>query len=113
MIATNSHPSVVWNILIKVRMVMCTGRPCCLVMYTLSTKNDATINLENACISAIICLLRVTLLFIILSIILCRLQLSRLTVVSREAKKKQHACASSGPRDHYSELFTRMAALKF
>ena len=40
-------------------------------------------------------------------------KLSRLTVVSREAKKKQHACASSGPRDHYSELFTRMAALKF
>ena len=38
---------------------------------------------------------------------------SRLTVVSREAKKKQHACAYSGPRDHYSELFTRMAALKF
>ena len=28
---------------------------------------------------------------------------SRLTVVSREAKKKQHACASSDPRDHYSE----------
>ena len=28
---------------------------------------------------------------------------SRLTVVSREAKKKQHACASFGPRDHYSE----------
>ena len=41
------------------------------------------------------------------------LVISRLTVVSREAKKKQHACASSGPRDHYSELFTRMAALKF
>ena len=39
--------------------------------------------------------------------------ISRLTVVSREAKKKQHACASSGPRNHYSELFTRMAALKF
>ena len=38
--------------------------------------------------------------------------ISRLTIVSREAKKKQHACASSGPRDHYSELFTRMAALK-
>ena len=36
---------------------------------------------------------------------------SRLTVVSREAKKKQHACASSGPRDHYSELFTRMACI--
>ena len=34
-------------------------------------------------------------------------------VVSREAKKKQHVCASSGPRDHYSELFTWMAALKF
>ena len=34
-------------------------------------------------------------------------------VVSREAKKKQHAHASSGLRDHYSELFTRMAALKF
>ena len=30
-------------------------------------------------------------------------QISRLTVVSREAKKKQHTCASSGPRDHYSE----------
>ena len=39
--------------------------------------------------------------------------ISRLTVVSREAKKKQHACASSGPRNHYSELFTWMAALKF
>ena len=38
---------------------------------------------------------------------------SRLTVVSREAKKKQHARTSSGPRDHYSKLFTRMAALKF
>ena len=37
---------------------------------------------------------------------------SRLTVVSRKAKK-QHAHASSGPRDHYSELFTWMAALKF
>ena len=43
----------------------------------------------------------------------CVDSVSRLTVVSREAKKKQHACASSGPRDHYSELFTRMAALKF
>ena len=40
-------------------------------------------------------------------------QVSRLTVVSREAKKKQHARASSGLRDHYSELFTWMAALKF
>ena len=38
---------------------------------------------------------------------------SRLTVVSREAKKKQHVRTSSGLRDHYSELFTRMAALKF
>ena len=38
---------------------------------------------------------------------------SRLTVVSREAKKKQHACMSSGLRDHYSELFIQMAALKF
>ena len=34
-------------------------------------------------------------------------------VVSCEAKKKQHASASSGPHDHYSELFTWMAALKF
>ena len=32
---------------------------------------------------------------------------------SREAKKKQHARASSGLSDHYSELFTRMTALKF
>ena len=46
-------------------------------------------------------------------IIIINSKISRLTVVSREAKKKQHACASSGPRDHYSELFTRMAALKF
>ena len=43
----------------------------------------------------------------------CQSLLSRLTVVSREAKKKQHARASSGPSDHYSELFTRMAALNF
>ena len=48
-----------------------------------------------------------------LIVICCCITGSRLTVVSREAKKKQHACASSGPRDHYSELFTRMAALKF
>ena len=41
------------------------------------------------------------------------LLVSRLTVVSRDTKKKQHVRASSGPRDHYSELFTRMAALKF
>ena len=32
--------------------------------------------------------------------------------MSREAKKKQHARASSGLRDHYSELLTWMAALK-
>ena len=32
--------------------------------------------------------------------------------MSREVKKKQHACAFSGLRDHYSELFTRMEALK-
>ena len=41
------------------------------------------------------------------------LMISRLTVVSREAKKKQYARVSSGLHDHYSELFTRMAALKF
>ena len=35
---------------------------------------------------------------------------SRLMVVSHEAK---HTCVSSGLCDHYSELFTRMAALKF
>ena len=29
-------------------------------------------------------------------------ELSRLTVVSREAKKKQHARTSSGLRDHYT-----------
>ena len=38
---------------------------------------------------------------------------SILTVMSHEAKKKQHAFASSGLRDHYSELFTWMEALKF
>ena len=34
-------------------------------------------------------------------------------VVSREAKKKQHARVSSGLHDHYSDLFTRIAALNF
>ena len=38
---------------------------------------------------------------------------SRFTVVSREAKKKQNVRASSGLHNDYSELFTRMAALKF
>ena len=38
---------------------------------------------------------------------------SRLMVVSREAKKKQYARVSSGLRDHYSKLFTQMAALNF
>ena len=37
---------------------------------------------------------------------------SRLVVVSCEAKKRQHACASSDLRDHCSELFTCMAAQK-
>ena len=37
--------------------------------------------------------------------------ISRLMVVSHEAKKKQHACMSSGQSDHCSELFTWMAAL--
>ena len=46
-------------------------------------------------------------------VVISHVAISRFTVVSREAKKKQHARASSGLRDHYSELFTRMAALKF
>ena len=29
------------------------------------------------------------------------------------AKKEQHSCISSDLRNHYSELFTQMAALKF
>ena len=37
---------------------------------------------------------------------------TRQVVVSREAKKKQHAHASSGLDDHYSELFTQIATLK-
>ena len=37
---------------------------------------------------------------------------STLKVVSHEANKKQHACASSSLRNHYSESFTQMAALK-
>ena len=45
--------------------------------------------------------------------LLCYVLRSRLTIVSCEAKKKQHACTSFGLRDYYSELFTRMAALKF
>ena len=42
----------------------------------------------------------------------CLLFLSRQAVVSCKAKKKQHACTSVGLCDHYSELFTRMAALR-
>ena len=38
--------------------------------------------------------------------------ISRRAVVSHEAKKKQHAYVSSGLHDHYSELFSWMAALK-
>ena len=40
-------------------------------------------------------------------------RISRFTAVSCEAKKQQHACVSSGPHNHYSELFTWIAALKF
>ena len=38
---------------------------------------------------------------------------SRRAVVSGEAKKKQHACAYSGMRYHYCELFTQMIGLNF
>ena len=38
--------------------------------------------------------------------------ISRRAVVSHKAKKKQHVWASLGLCDHYSELFTWMAALK-
>ena len=38
---------------------------------------------------------------------------SRRAVVSHEAKKKQHAYASSGQCDLYSELLTRMVGLNF
>ena len=41
------------------------------------------------------------------------LKVSRLTVVSREAKKKQHAREPPGPHDHHSEPSTQMAAPKF
>ena len=37
----------------------------------------------------------------------------RLTSVSCEAKKNQHAWVTSGLHDHYSELFTCTTALKF
>ena len=33
--------------------------------------------------------------------------------MSRESKKKQHVHTSSCLHDHYSELFTQMAALNF
>ena len=41
------------------------------------------------------------------------IEVLRQAVVSHEAKKKQHACALLGLCDHYSKLFTRMAALNF
>ena len=34
-------------------------------------------------------------------------------LLSHEAKKKHYVCPSSGLRNHYSELFTWMAALNF
>ena len=39
--------------------------------------------------------------------------MSRLMVVSQAAKKQQHASVSSGIFDHYNELVTSTAALKF
>ena len=65
----------------------------------------------NAQIIYLFCSILCSRIRIVLSLL--SLFISRLTVVSCEAKKKQHACASSGPRDNYSELFTWMAALKF
>ena len=41
------------------------------------------------------------------------IHISRWVVVSCEAKKKQHAWASSGQCNHYSELFTWMVGLNF
>ena len=35
------------------------------------------------------------------------------SVLQGQEKIKQHACASSGLHDHYSELFTWMAGLNF
>ena len=51
--------------------------------------------------------------FIIYIYIYIYIYISRRAVVSREAKKKQHAYAPSGQCDHYSELFTRMDGLNF
>ena len=45
--------------------------------------------------------------------ILVSVCISRRAVVSREARKKQHAHSSSGLRDYYSEIFTWMAGLNF
>ena len=50
---------------------------------------------------------------IVIAILLLKDIKLRLTVVSRKAKKKQHAHTSSGLHEHYSKLFTWMAALKF
>ena len=38
---------------------------------------------------------------------------SRITVMSHKANKKQHPCASSALGNHYCELFTHMATLKY
>ena len=45
--------------------------------------------------------------------VLSKVLQSRLMVVSCKAKKKQHACVSFVQHNHYSQLFTQMAALKF
>ena len=39
--------------------------------------------------------------------------ISKFAIVNCKAKKKQHACVSSGLHNHYSELFTQITALKF
>ena len=48
-----------------------------------------------------------------LTICLLWFDVSRQVVMSCEAKKKHHAPASLGLHNHYSELFTQMAALIF
>ena len=46
-------------------------------------------------------------------VIILSTTMSRPMVVSYKAKKKQNTHMSSGLHDHYSELFTRIAAQNF
>ena len=88
-----------------------------IIIYSSNLKEDCYINVN--CDSKILCKIVILVMNfskidfngLDLFILLIHIPISRRAVVSHEAKKKQHACALSGLRDHYSELFIQMAGV--